>query len=90
MLYFLVEFIVVVFGIESCYVWFKDGIFDFVCMYLIYCDCSDDELFLMVEVGIVVGLIVFECVGVDVVDVDLLLCVVLNMECVYFVMVVEI
>jgi beta-ketodecanoyl-[acyl-carrier-protein] synthase len=84
------EFIVAASGIESRYVWSKDGILDPARMYPIYRERSDDEPSLMAEVGTAAGLIALERAGVDAADVDLLLCAASNMERAYPAMAVEI
>lgn len=88
--YFSVDFIFSVSGIEQCYVMEKESIFNLDIMFFKLCLCFDDESGIMVEMVIDVCNKVFVQVGCVVDEVDFVICVVFNYECVYLVIVVEI
>lgn len=84
------EFIVAASGIESRYVWSREGILDPARMFPTYRERSDDEPSLMAEVGTAAGLIALKRASVVAADVDLVLCAASNMERAYPAMAVEI
>lgn len=68
----------------------KEGIFDLQCMVLYFFECSNDEWLIFCEMVVVVVREVLQCVGCSVVDIDGVIVVCFNLQCVYLVIVVEV